>query len=55
MRQYQVVITTLQNKTREDEELLTDLLNERERTGWSLHSTQQVRTGRLALIFAREA
>ena len=36
MKQYQMVITKLQVKAREDEEMLTDLLNERARTGVQL-------------------
>jgi hypothetical protein len=55
IKQYQVVIAKLQGKIREDEESLTDLLNERARAGWVLeHSTPLAQT-RVMLVFVRES
>ncbi|HEX7123013.1 MAG TPA: hypothetical protein VF178_11625 [Gemmatimonadaceae bacterium] len=34
MKEYQAVIHRLTRRTRDDEEALTDLLNERSRSGW---------------------
>jgi hypothetical protein len=34
MKEYQAVILKLTQRTREDEDALTDLLNERSRGGW---------------------
>lgn len=55
MKQYQVVILKLQGKTREDEESLTDLLNERSRSGWAYESAIALSATRIMLIFGREA
>jgi len=55
MKQYQVAIVRMQRKTREDEEALTDLLNERSRMGWTYHSIGQLESERMAVIFEREA
>jgi hypothetical protein len=55
MKQFQVAIVRLQHKVREDEETLTDLLNERSRMGWGYHSLTQLDTGRVAVVFEREA
>lgn len=55
MKQYQVVITKLQAKTREDEENLTDLLNERARAGWIYESATALSATRLMLVFGRQA
>jgi len=54
MKQYQVIIAKLQGRTRADEETLTDLLNERQRAGWSLHSSTALRATKLKLVFLRE-
>jgi hypothetical protein len=35
MKEYQAVILRLTHHTRDDEEALTDLLNERSRSGWA--------------------
>ena len=53
MHQYQVVITKLTGGSRDDEDALTDLLNERERTGWRLHSSVTLEPTKLLLVFAR--
>lgn len=55
MKQYQVVITKLQAKAREDEETLTDLLNERARTGWLYESAIPLTGHRLLIVFVRQA
>lgn len=55
MKQYQVAIVRLQYKSREDEETLTDLLNERARMGWEYSSLTELNGGRVAVIFRREA
>ena len=55
MKQYQVAIVRLQRKTREDEETLTDLLNERTRMGWEYSSLSEIDAGRIAVVFQRQA
>lgn len=55
MREYQVVIVRLQGTSREDEEAVTDLLNERARMGWNHHSVNPIGRGRLLLVFHRDA
>lgn len=55
MKQYQVAIVRLQHKSREDEETLTDLLNERTRMGWQYHSLTKIDHDRVAAVFEREA
>ncbi|MFQ5702874.1 MAG: hypothetical protein ACE5HT_02510 [Gemmatimonadales bacterium] len=55
MKQYQVAILKLQKKTREDEESLTDLLNERTRMGWRFDSLTPLGGERVAVVFEREA
>jgi hypothetical protein len=54
MKEYQAVILRLTRHQREDEDALTDLLNERSRGGWTL--TMMTQDGqRLTLVFARDA
>ena len=55
MKQYQVVIAKLQGRTAGDEEILTDLLNERERTGWHLHTSTALGPTKVMLVFVRDA
>ncbi len=55
MKQYQVVITKLLAKAREDEETLTDLFNERARTGWSYEAAIPLSANRLMIVFVRQA
>ena len=54
MKEYQAVILRLTRHTRDDEDAITDLLNERSRGGWSLeqlaHDEQRV-----TLVFSRVA
>jgi hypothetical protein len=54
MKEYQAVILRLTRHQREDEDALTDLLNERSRGGWA--ATMLTQDGqRLTIVFAREA
>jgi hypothetical protein len=52
MKEYQAVILRLTGHTREDEDALTDLLNERSRGGWepTMMTPDQ---HRLTIVFAR--
>ena len=54
MRQYQAVIIRLQGKSRDDEETVTDLLNERARMGWTDHSVHAIAGSRILVVFSRE-
>ena len=54
MKEYQAVIVRLSRHQREDEDALTDLLNERSRGGWIPSMMTQDET-RLTVVFAREA
>lgn len=53
-QEYQTVIIRLRAKSREDEEALTDLLNERARMGWRFQTLTPLGAGKLLVIFARE-
>jgi len=54
MKEYQAVILRLTRRQREDEDALTDLLNERSRGGWTpAHMTQDGL--RITVIFSRDA
>ncbi len=54
MKEYQAVILRLTRHQREDEDALTDMLNERSRGGWT--PTMMTQDGqRLTLVFARDA
>jgi hypothetical protein len=54
MREYQVVIIRLSGKSREDEEALTDLLNERARMGWADRAVQILDGQKVLVVFTRE-
>lgn len=54
MKEYQAVILRLSRHTREDEDALTDLLNERSRGGWEPAMMAQDDT-RLTIVFSRRA
>ena len=54
MTQYQVAIVRLSGKGRDDEDNLTDLLNERTRMGWRYHTMTQLDTERMAVVFERD-
>ena len=55
MREYQVAVARLTGKGREDEETLTDLLNERSRAGWEYCQLALLGADRVAIVFARDA
>ena len=52
MKEYQSVILKLSQRTREDEDALTDLLNERSRGGWDPVMMSQDEL-RLTVVFSR--
>jgi hypothetical protein len=54
MKEYQAVVVKLTRHTRENEDTLTDLLNERSRSGWEPTLITQD-SERLVLIFCRPA
>jgi len=54
MKEYQAVILRLTRRVREDEDALTDLLNERSRGGWE-PAMMTHGTHRLTLVFSRDA
>lgn len=54
MREYQVAVARIAGKAREDEETLTDLLNERSRAGWEYHDMTPLGADRVAVVFTRE-
>lgn len=54
MKEYQAVVVKLTNHTREDEDTLTDLLNERSRGGWEPALMSQDEQ-RLTILFQRSA
>ena len=54
MKEYQAVVVKLTRHTREDEDTLTDLLNERSRGGWEPALMSQD-DHRLTILFQRSA
>jgi hypothetical protein len=54
MKEYQAVIVRLTRRVREDEDAVTDLLNERSRGGWELELITQD-PERVTVVFARRA
>ena len=54
MKEYQVAIIRMTGRSREDEDTLTDLLNERARGGWTDHSLHPVEGQKIILVFTRE-
>jgi hypothetical protein len=54
MKQYQAVIIRLQGRSREDEDTVTDLLNERARMGWTDHAIHAIAGSRILVVFSRE-
>lgn len=54
MKEYQAVVVKLTRHTREDEDTLTDLLNERSRGGWQPALMSQDEH-RLIILFQRNA
>ncbi|HEX9693063.1 MAG TPA: hypothetical protein VGA22_13290 [Gemmatimonadales bacterium] len=55
MREYQSVVLRLTTRARDDEELVTDLLNERARMGWDLVKMTALAPDRLIIVFSRDA
>jgi hypothetical protein len=55
MTEYQTVVVRLRGRSLEDEESLTDLLNERARMGWTLQAVTPIPNSRLLVIFVRQA
>jgi hypothetical protein len=53
MKEYQAVIVRLSRHAREDEDALTDLLNERMRSGWEPSMMAQDNR-RLTIVFRRD-
>ena len=53
MQEYQAVIVRLTRHVREDEDAVTDLLNERSRAGWTPSMLTQD-AQRLTVIFVRD-
>jgi hypothetical protein len=54
MKEYQAVIVRLSRRTRDDEDALTDLLNERSRGGW-LPEMMSQDAERITVVFSRRA
>lgn len=54
MKEYQAVVLRLTRHLRDDEDALTDLLNERSRGGWTPTMMAQD-SHRLTIVFARDA
>jgi hypothetical protein len=54
MKEYQAVIVRLTRHVRDDEDALTDLLNERSRAGWAPSALTQDGM-RMTVVFEREA
>jgi hypothetical protein len=54
MKEYQAVIVRLSRRTRDDEDALTDLLNERSRGGWQPEMMSQD-AERITVVFSRRA
>ena len=54
MKEYQAVVLRLTRHLRDDEDALTDLLNERSRGGWAPVLMTQAE-GRITLVFGRPA
>ena len=52
MKEYQAVIVRLTRHVRDDEDTLTDLLNERSRSGWELAMISHAGE-RLTVVFQR--
>ena len=54
MKEYQAVILRLTHHTHDDEDAITDLLNERSRGGWTLEQLAQD-AQRATFVFSRPA
>lgn len=54
MTEYQAIVVHLSGKVRQDEEALTDELNDRRRAGWALFQLVPLSPRRLLAVFQRE-
>jgi hypothetical protein len=54
MKEYQAVVVRLSRRAREDEDAITDLLNERSRGGWQPEMMSQD-SERVTVVFSRKA
>ena len=54
MREYQTVIVRLATRARDDEDAVTDLLNERARMGWRYESLTALTEYRVLVVFSRD-
>ncbi len=54
MKQFQAVVVRLQGRSSDDEEAITDLLNERARMGWDYRSLDSLEPGKIVVVFIRE-
>jgi hypothetical protein len=54
MKEYQAVIVRLSRRARDDEDAITDLLNERSRGGWLPELISQD-SERMTVVFSRKA
>jgi hypothetical protein len=54
MSEYQAILIRLVGRAREDEETVTDELNDRRRGGWSLFQLLPLSPRRLMAVFQRE-
>ena len=54
MKEYQAVVLRLTQRTKDDEDALTDLMNERSRGGWEPAMMTQD-SQRLVIVFQRSA
>lgn len=54
MSEYQAILIRLAGRAREDEETVTDELNERRRSGWSLFQLLPLSPRRVMAVFQRE-
>ncbi len=54
MSEYQAIVLRLSGRSHEDEEMLTDELNDRRRAGWALVQFVPLSPRRLLAVFQRE-
>jgi hypothetical protein len=54
MKEYQAVVVRLSRRARDDEDAITDLLNERSRGGWQPEMMSQD-PERVTVVFSRKA
>jgi hypothetical protein len=54
LSEYQAILIRLAGRAREDEETVTDELNDRRRSGWSLFQLLPLSPRRVLAVFQRE-